>query len=553
MAVTKGMHEEYELKLAVSPEQLEKLSRHPLLRSLTQDRKAATRLVSTYYDTPAGLLHKRAMALRVREAGDTRTQTLKVKGDQDTGLQHFHEYEATLPGDRPDLDRVNDPQLKALFADIGLAAQIGPVFTTDFARRKILLRLFDSEIELALDHGAIISGEQTVPICEAELELVSGRPSRIFELALTLRDSVPFRLEFRTKAGRGYALALNEPVAPVAGKKPVLSREQTAGQAFYAIARACRDQIQGNEPAVLRGLERDGDPEGVHQMRVGIRRLRAALRAFRPIMAPEALAYLKAELNWLQSELGPARDWDVFVAETLPPIQAALPEETGFESVFSAAMAARRQAYERGHAAIADTRYVCLLLRLNLWLEEGTMLDGTPRGDAGAHQDVPTSAGAASEPILAFATRVLRRCDKKMRRTGRNPAALTTEQLHELRIEAKKLRYAIEFFKTLYSESAVKRTLEILVAIQDSLGALNDSVICQALLKDLRVRSALDTDFSKPVTERATGLIAGWQAAALAHRIENFGELWAAYRKAKPFWARPSGPRAVRVKDRAGA
>ena len=530
------MHDEYELKLALSPEQLDALSRNQFVRSLIQDRKASTRLVSTYFDSPARLLQQRAMALRVRQAGRSRIQTLKVKANGSSGLQHFQEYEAQVPGDRPELDRIDDPGLKALFEENGLAAEIAPVFTTDFARRKYVLRLFESEIELALDKGEIQSGGQSLPICEAELELLSGRPARLYELALALRDSVPFRLEFRTKAGRGYALASNAAARPVTGAKPALSPEMTAGQAFQAIARACRDQIQGNEPAVLNGLAPGGDPEGVHQMRVGIRRLRAALRAFRRILEPKAVAYLKGELRWMQRELGPARDWDVFLTETLPPVRAALPEESGFDALASTAQAARRRAYERATGVITDARFVRFLLQLNLWLEEDLLLvppagrwDGS--GPGGARPD------PAAEPIRAFAGRVLQRCDKKLRRTGRRLDRLGTEELHQLRIEAKKTRYAIEFFRALYEERAVKKTLKALVAIQDSLGAMNDLATCQSLLKDLRVSAALGDDFNKPLTERAVGLISGWQAAMLGHRTDDFGAVWAGYKKTKPFWS----------------
>ncbi len=519
------MHEEYELKLALSPEQLEKLPRNPLLRALTHDRKAPIRLFSTYYDTPAGLLHKRAMALRVRRAGRTRTQTLKVKANGTSGLQHFQEYESPLPGDGPDLNRVDSPQLKAMFEETGLAAQIGPVFTTDFARRKIRVRLSDSEIEVALDRGTIRSGDNSMPICEAELELVSGNPARIYELALALRDSVAFRLEFRTKAGRGYALAMNAPARPVTGAKPALTHDLTASRAWAAIAHACRDQIQGNEPAVLNGP--GGDPEGVHQMRVGIRRLRAAIRTFQPILDAESVAYLKAELSWMQGELGPARDWDVFATETLPPVQAALPDEAAFSALVSASEAARRQAYDRAHTAIADPRYVRLLLRLNLWLQEGTLV-------AGRGEDV---APGGTEPVTEFAARALRHYGKKLRKAGRNHTVLSAEELHDLRIKTKKLRYAIEFFRGLHSDRAVKKTLSALIGVQDALGAMNDSVTCHRLLKDLRVRAALSGNFGKPLTERALGLVAGWQAATLAHRTHNFADLWSAYRKSKVFWS----------------
>lgn len=535
MGAPNPMRDEFELKLALSPQQLAALPRNSFLRALVQQQEAPKRLVSTYYDTPAQLLYKRAMALRVRRSGRNRIQTLKVKANGTSGLQHFQEYEAAVSGDRPDLDRIEDPDLKALFLETGLAAEIAPVFTTDFARRKFLIRLFESEIELALDRGSIKVGDASAPICEAELELISGRPARLYELALALQDSVPFRLEFRTKAGRGYALAMNAPASPLFGERPDLSPDMTAGQAFQMIARACRDQIQGNEPAVRAGPGPGHDPEGVHQMRVGIRRLRAVLRAFRPILQPRALEYLRQELRWMQQELGPARDWDVFMSETLPPIQDAMPQEAGFESLSSAAEASRRRAYDRAVAAVADKRFVRLLLQLNLWLEDGSILL-RPGAIVQANGAEAPSNDPTGVPILEFAGDVLRRCDKRLCRTGKRPGELTLDDLHQLRIEAKKLRYAVEFFKSLYPPGPVKKQVKRLVEIQDCLGAVNDSAICHDLLKELRVGAALGADFSKPLTERALGLIAGWQAATMRERTKSFAALWSDYRKAKAFW-----------------
>jgi triphosphatase len=517
-------HDEFELKLALSPEALERLSQHPLVRTLARGRSSRRRLVSTYYDTPAGILRQQAMALRVRREGRRRTQTLKVKRNGVTGLQHFHEYETPLEHDDPDLARIEDPTLKGLVDSGGLAAEIGPVFTTNFARRKFRLELADSVIELALDSGQIESGDRSLPLCEAELELISGRPARIYELALTLLDSVPFRLEGRTKAGRGYNLAMNDSTTPVFGVKPDLAPEMTAAQAFDVIARTCRDQIQSNAPAVLAANGMTGDPEGVHQMRVGIRRLRAALPVFEPILAPDRAAELKAELGWLQKELGPARDWDVFATQTLPAVQARMPDEACLEALRADAQAARRTAYERAHAAVGERRYARLLLRLNLWLEEGTLLAA------------PGHAASAA-PIGPFACEVLARRDGKVRKLGRKYAKLTPDELHRLRIETKKLRYATEFFRSLFPAKPVKRYLKALVAIQDVLGAMNDADVCRHLLGDLRVRAALGAAYSKPLSERATGLVLGWQAAVLDERMRHLGEAWKTYRKLEPFWA----------------
>jgi len=516
------MHDEFELKLALAPEQLEQLPRNPLLRSLARGKPATRELVSTYYDTPARLLYQRAMALRVRAAGAERIQTLKVPGNGATGLQHFREYETPLSDERPDLGQLADEDIRSLFERERVADTIEPVFTTHFARQVMRLRLVDSEIELALDRGEIRSGESSEPICEAELELISGNPARIYELALALHDSVPFRIERRTKAGRGYDLAMQHRPAPMYGKKPSLRPDMTLGDAVGRIFRACLAQIEGNEAAVLAGH----DPEGVHQMRVGVRRLRAALQAFRPAVGPAVRDIMREELRWLQKQLGPARDWDVFVTETLPPIVAHMPGEHGFEALAAQAEAARAKAYDTARAALATPRYTTLILRLDLWLEEGSFL-ARPVDGAGH------IAGGAVE---GFAAKILSKRHKKLRKLGRQRHEFDEAELHGLRIQAKKTRYALEFFRSLYPEKPVKRYLKALVGVQDALGAFNDAAVTRGLLEELRVRVALGGDYGKPLSERVTGLVAGWQAARATDDLRQFAQIWRAVEKAAPFW-----------------
>jgi len=517
-----SMHHEFELKLALAPEQLEQLPRNPLLCSLARGKPAIRELVSTYYDTPARLLYKRAMALRVRAAGAERIQTLKVPGHGATGLQHFCEYETPLNGERPDLGRLADEDIRSFFERERVADTIEPVFTTHFARQVMRLRLVDSEIELALDRGEIRSGEASEPICEAELELISGNRARIYELALALHDSVPFRVERRSKAGRGYDLAMHRGPAPMIGEKPRLQPGMTLGDAVGRIVRTCQAQIEGNEAAVLAGH----DPEGIHQMRVGVRRLRAALQVFRPVVTPAVYDTLKEELRWLQKQLGPARDWDVFVTETLPPIEEHLPEEHGFEALAAQAERARAKAYEAARAVLAAPRYTALILRLDLWLEEGSFV-------ARPDEKIGDIAGNAVED---FAAKVLSKYHKKLRKLGRKHDGFDEAELHDLRIQTKKTRYAVEFFRSLYPEKPVKRYLRTLVGMQDALGAFNDAAATRGLLEELRLRAALGGGYDKPLGERVTGLITGWQAARAADDLRQFAQIWRRVEKAEPFW-----------------
>ncbi|MGF1610973.1 MAG: CYTH domain-containing protein, partial [Kiloniellales bacterium] len=304
------MGEEIELKLSLTPQDLDRLQRSALVRSLASRRAHTKQLVSTYFDTPEHDLRRRGMALRVRQVGKKRIQTLKALADRAAGgLQRYREYEAEVGRDEPDLSLIEDSELQALFASEEIAQHLEPVFTTRVARRSIPLRVDESEVELAIDRGEIESGGRRMPIAEAELELLSGRPARLYELALRLHDRIPFRLERRTKAARGYGLKQGEQQRPVKAGSVKLTPEMTAAEGFAAAARSCLAQIRANELVVWAG----DDPEGVHQLRVGVRRLRAVLGAFKRIIDGEVLDFVLGELQWLQQRLGPAREWDVFI------------------------------------------------------------------------------------------------------------------------------------------------------------------------------------------------------------------------------------------------
>jgi len=591
------MGDEYELKLELTPEQVTSLSRSSLLRSLTCERAAAQRLFSTYFDTPARKLREREMALRVRRMGRRHVQTLKVPANGTSGLQHFKEFECEIKGERPQLSSITEKRLRSFIDREKLADSVAPVFVTDFARRRLRLELGETTIELALDRGEIRSGDRSLPICEAELELVSGRPSRIYELALALHESVPFRLESRTKARRGYDLATNAVPPPVHGERPVLAPDISLRDAILTIARACRDHFRANEPAVLGGT----NPEGIHQMRVGIRRLRALLQAVRRFLPPARFEPLARELSWLQSELGPARDWDVFIAESLEPLAVSQPEDTGLAQLFADSGALRRTAYERARAALRSPRYARLVLRLNLWLAQDDLPASSPllaapgsakpcadesvpatakevmakqrgkrrRGGGGRRQhdeaqlfldeplteeDPSLPAGMADPhvgslrtrhagnlrspkvradprldgPARAFAEELFVKRERRLRKRGRGRDTLDEAQLHRLRIEAKKVRYAFEFFGSLFEGKAVAKAIRALSAIQDSLGGLNDAAIGRRLLQEM-AQAHPEYD-AAPEIAHATGLVTGWQVCRLVEGRSHFDRCWKHYK-----------------------
>ena len=523
------MSHEIELKLLLEPPQLNKLTRLPLLRAFAVGRSQSKQLDSTYFDTFDFLLRDRGMALRVRRIGDRRIQTLKIApgaaaafleetGERLEGVQHFLEFESEIAGDLPDLSAIDAPAVQSWFAEIQLGDLLEPVFTTTIARRTRLLRMADTEIELALDLGEIRAQGRSAPICEAELELKWGQPNRLFELAMMLAEALPLRLGGPTKAARGYDLFAGREPQPRKGEKPSLTKDMSVVEAFGRVMRCALAQMRANEEAVFVGQ----DPEGVHQLRVGVRRARAALSVFKPAMHATAHGLLAEELRWLQRELGPARDFDVFLEDTVLPLHRRLPSEPSLVALEQAVKAAKDEAYVRAHRALEDPRYARLLLRLELSLAEGTW---KRPGEGG----LPSPADA---PIGDLAAALLEKRQRQLRKLHRKAKAGDEAALHGVRIAAKKLRYAAEFFRDLYGRKVTRVYTDALADLQDTLGAVNDAVVGHRLLDELEPRlkkSGEDPSLS-------VGIVMGWQAARIEDDLKRFEAVWNAFRAIKPFW-----------------
>lgn len=185
-----------------------------------------------------------------------------------------------------------------------LAPRLRPRFETRFIRQSGLVRLDgNGSAELCIDRGLIRAARRREAISEVELELKSGDARALLRFAAQL--ALP--LAYESKAERGYRLAAGRARAPRKWRMPELDAAGAPGAAFAALFSAALVQAGANAGEVLDS----SDPEYLHQMRVGLRRLRCALRAFDPIL--QNTRPLKRRLSRLMPVLGAARDWDVFV------------------------------------------------------------------------------------------------------------------------------------------------------------------------------------------------------------------------------------------------
>lgn len=518
------MKTEIELKLEMAPEALQRLRRHPLVKAHRQGRAVTRTLENTYYDTPDGTLLAHGASLRVRRVGRQRLQTVKVRNGT-AGRSHFDraEWEGPLPSEAPDAGSLTETPLPGLLGDSGLAA-LRPMFTTRF--RRTTYRLAEAadppawEVELTLDDGTAEAGDRQMEIREAELELVKGTPGDLYRLARGLSEGEAIRLGTRTKADRGYELLGHAPPGVPKAPSPGLRKRMTAIEAVQAIGDACLDHYLGAEDV----LRREHDPEAIHQMRVALRRLRSALTLFGPLTASPDGKRLKDEIKWLAGELGRARDLDVFMEEVLTPVRARMPETAGLESLRHHVEGLRSEAYAQAVAASGSARAGALLLDLAAWLRDGDWLTAEASHTLGGR------------PIRELATEILERRARKVRKTGRGFKRLDAPHRHRVRIEVKKLRYALDFFGGLFKRRPVKAYRRHLATLQDSLGGLNDIAVAHRLLHDLTVGPEAPRGTGRRDMAFAAGLVGGWHEAEGRDLNSRAEAAWAEFKTAAPFW-----------------
>ena len=394
----------------------------------------------------------------------------------------------------------------------GLARRnLAPIFGSEVRRTVWNLRLAQgTEVELALDQGEWRHGDKHAPIGEVELKLKSGAPGALVDLALQLQEQLPLRVGNLGKAACGYAL--RSPVAAAAVKtRPVtLSREMSVEEGFRVIVSSCLAQMQDNEAGVMRGT----DAEGIHQMRVGMRRLRSALRLFAPwIPFPPAL---QQELAWLGGKLGAARDADVLADSTLLKVADACPRETDLLRLRQSASTIAGKKRRQAAVAVASVRHSRLMLGLVGWLRASRWHESLDE----------TALGALSESLEKRATRILVRRHEKLLESGKRLAQGTPEERHQVRIAAKKARYATEFFQSLRPAGHVKCYLRRLAALQDALGWLNDAAVADRLLNEIEVRH--------PELAGSASFTRGYLCAAVRQDLPGLGRLWKLFSSMEP-------------------
>jgi triphosphatase len=519
---------ETELKLRADPQLLERLWQSGPLRGPEAGALRVRELENTYYDTADLRLRKRGLAFRIRRDGTRFIQTVKTGDTAASALMRRGEWEAEIPSLEPRPDLVDDPALRAVLGLL-LPGELRPVFVTRVRREVTRLNGTDSlgrlkVIEAAFDRGEIEAAGAREPLSEIELELVEGPPAALFDLALALQDIAPTRIETRSKSVRGYALATGRRPTWLRAEPVKLDGRMSVDDALAAVLGGCLRHWTANEAAALDG----SDPEGVHQMRIGLRRFHSALTVFDGLLPAAEAAWLKEEGKWALDSLGPARDWDVFLADLLAPMECNRPDDQDLAALRVAAAARQAAAYAELREAIATPRYTRFLLRLGGWLEDR----GWRSPDLTADRQT-----APNQSLIDLADKLLAKRHRQVKKRGKGFKELTTAERHELRIAVKKLRYTTEFFRGLYPSKRSKSYLAAQRGLQESLGHLNDVAVAEHLLAELT--AGLPSGSDRQRVERAAGKVIGWYDRALLDFEPEMRQTWKDFAATEPFWNKP--------------
>ncbi|MES2149859.1 MAG: CHAD domain-containing protein [Pseudomonadota bacterium] len=506
---------EVELKLLIDPQSRDALLEHPLLAAHATGKPHTNTQTDIYFDTPQLRLRRNAAGLRVRRVAKTFTQTLKQAADGAGALHSRHEWESALPAATPDLALlrrvVDDKRARHALLDArSVKRRLAPVFKTKVKRTVWDLKLQDGDlVECALDEGRLECGGQSVPISELELELKSGDPAHLYAFALALHDSLPMQVGIQSKADRGYALLDPQERSAVKAAALHLSSDMSSEQAFQAIVDNCLAQVQANA-----GIVADSDDvEGLHQMRVGMRRLRSALNMYKEsIRLPDDL---QVEVDWLTAQLGAARDWDVLAGTTVETVARELPDTPQIAELRQAASGMRLEKHRQAAAAVKSARYTRLILNLGGWTQGAGWRDGM----------APDARTQLSAQLATFARKTMRKDQRRLHTRGKNLQAATPEARHRVRIAAKKTRYAAEFFQSLLPKRQLQPYVQALARLQDELGYLNDATVADRLLGEL---SAGQTELCGGI-----GFIKGVLAARVKHDDKQIGKLWRQFARMK--------------------
>lgn len=367
------MANEIELKLAIQPQDITKLLAHPLLQACAVQEKF---LVNHYFDTPDLALQQRKIALRIREIGEKKIQTLKTAGQAQGGIHQRQEWECETEHNQPKLDHIEDGYLQHWFQSEQIESKLGIIFSTNFSRKAYQIAFQGSDIELAIDQGEVRYQTQSDPISEVELELKQGNIEDLFELALQLTEHLSLRLYNVSKAQRGYQLFLmqseSEPEDTQAQQElqpiPAVAH-LSVNDAFKLALSHYMDQWQQAEHAFLQ----QGSIINAHRLALSVYTIKRLFNFFSKLIPKKSSSEIRAELNWFAETL----EWLLPSHEMYHmglgfhgfcQLYHRMPLQESLQQLLLEEIQSEEELIIQIRHSIYSARYAQLLLRLSQWL-----------------------------------------------------------------------------------------------------------------------------------------------------------------------------------------
>lgn len=479
------------LDFALDPAAATRLSRHSAIAGARGGRTRGGPAELIWLDSAEGRLAAEGLALEEPCRGPRRM------------LRTMPPPSASwLPGSLPEVVEADAPEDGPLVPVAALSGRTGT----------IPLTLPEGPVQAVLLAGKLRAVADEMPVARLLLE---GAPEAVLALAGRLAADLPLLPPRAALAEEGRALARGE--APRARRRgpPDLSHAATVEEALLGAIGHLLEVMLHHAPA----CRPEAGPEGVHQTRVALRRLRSALKVFRPAAGCPALQEFDAGLKALADRLGPARDWDVFLGGLGAEVAEAMPGERRIAALLKAAEAKRAAAYAALHTELTGPRFRRLVL-------DGIAL--LLRRPWRAAEEEAERLARLEEPLPDYAAALLDKRWHKLRSEGEGIEDHSAEALHEVRLEAKRMRYATELFAPLWPGKATRRFQKRLSALQEDLGIANDTAVARGLVASL----------GTGVPAWAIGAVEGFASARVGAARRHALEAWDDLMLAGPSWTR---------------
>jgi triphosphatase len=489
---------EFELKLEIPAERLP-----AVLAAIREDKVRSKRLHARYFDTKEEALAGAGIVLRLRKEGRAWVQTAKCAGSGPLERLEHNVLIAPLPGGAiPDVSparHTGTPVGEKIREALGLNSLDQPIallprFETDVQRLARRIEFDGSAVEVALDRGKVLAGTAQVPLCELEFELLEGEPLAAVRLASQWRADHGLWLSTTSKSAKGQRLTAGGGFSPpVSAAAAHLRRRDSGFGMAIAVIGACLDQILGNASEVAAG---SADAEHIHQLRVGIRRLRTALREFEGL-APPVDPDWEAALVKVFRLLGRHRDRTYLEREMQPQLEAQGAPQIDLTCLDDPPDLA---------AGVRSPAFQDALLGLLAFTHTGG------GGDADSGKAIDTLGSR------------LKKLQSQISKDGRRFVQLEPVRQHRVRKRLKRLRYLAEFVAPLFSARKGRNFIARLKPVQDALGVYNDELM------------ALEAYRKVAEHDPAAWFGVGWLMARRAANAAQCQRELKTLAKVKPFW-----------------